>query len=96
LIFSPFFRSGEIYFSVCRRSTLATGARWFLWSEDVDPEVVNLSFFSDFVDGRRRVLVQDSMGTSPIDVPQRRVPSCVQQAYSLTHKASVAMLLSWI
>jgi hypothetical protein len=28
-------------------------------------EVVDLSFFSDFVDGRRWVLVQDSTGTSP-------------------------------
>jgi hypothetical protein len=28
------------------------------------PEAVDLSFFSDFVDGRRRVLVQDSMRTS--------------------------------
>jgi hypothetical protein len=34
-------------------------------SEDVGPEVVDLSFFSNFVDGGRRVLAQDSTGTSP-------------------------------
>jgi hypothetical protein len=96
LVFSPFFRSGEICFSVCRRPTLAAGARWFLWNEDVGPEVVNLTFFSDFIDGRRRALVQDSTETSPVDVPQRHVPSCVQRACSSTHKASVAMVLSWI
>jgi hypothetical protein len=38
---------------------MAAGARWFLWSEDVGredvgPEVVDLSFISDFVDARRR------------------------------------------
>jgi hypothetical protein len=44
---------------------LAAGARWLLWSKDVGLEVVDLSFFSDFVDRRRWVLVQDSMGTSP-------------------------------
>jgi hypothetical protein len=27
--------------------------------------MVDLSFFFDFVDGRQRILVQDSMGTSP-------------------------------
>ena len=31
---------------------LAARARWFFWSEDADPEVVDLSFLSDFVDGR--------------------------------------------
>jgi hypothetical protein len=55
----------EICFSVCRWSSLAAGARWFLYSKDVGSEVVNLSFFSDFIDGRKRVLVQDSTGTSP-------------------------------
>ena len=43
---------------------LATGTRWFLWSEDVVPEVVDLPFFSDFIDGRRQILVQDNTGTS--------------------------------
>jgi hypothetical protein len=43
--------------SVCCWPTLATGARWYLSSEDVVPEVVDLPFFSDFIDGRRRVLV---------------------------------------
>ena len=72
LVISPFFRSGEISFSLCRwrswffaTTTLAAGARWFFWSKDVGPEVVDLSFLSDFVDGRRQILVQDSTGTSP-------------------------------
>jgi hypothetical protein len=33
--------------------------------EVVDLEVLDLSFFSDFVDGRQHILVQDSTGTSP-------------------------------
>jgi hypothetical protein len=71
LVFSPFFRSGEIYFSTCHwrlslsTTALGAGARWFFWSEYVGPEVVDMPFFSDFVDGRRRILVQDSTGTSP-------------------------------
>jgi hypothetical protein len=32
---------------------LAAGARWFFWRKDVGLEVVDLSFFSNFVDGRR-------------------------------------------
>jgi hypothetical protein len=44
--------------------TLAARARWFFWSEDVGLEVVDLSFFSDFVEERRQILVQDSTGTS--------------------------------
>jgi hypothetical protein len=40
-------------------------ARWMLWSEDVGPEVVELSLILDFVDGMRQILVQGSMGTSP-------------------------------
>jgi hypothetical protein len=45
-------------------STIALGAeaRWILWSEDVDLEVIDLSFFLDFIDGIRRILVQDSTG----------------------------------
>jgi hypothetical protein len=88
--------SGEICFLVCHRPTLAAGARWFPWREDVSPEVVDLPFFSDFVDGRRWVLVQDSTGTSPVDVAHQHVPSYVQHACLSTHKASVAMVLSWI
>jgi hypothetical protein len=71
LIFSPVFRSSEISFSVCHRhswlsaTALAAEARWFFWSEDVGPEVVDLPFFSDFVDGRRHNLIQDSTGMSP-------------------------------
>ena len=81
LFFSPFFRSDEISFSVCCWSSwlsttaLVAGARWFFWSEDLGPEVVDLPFFSDFVDGRQQILVQDSTGTSPVDVPQRHVPA---------------------
>jgi hypothetical protein len=33
------------------------GARWFLWNDDVGLEVVDLLFFSDFVDGRWKILV---------------------------------------
>jgi hypothetical protein len=32
---------------------------------DVGPEVVDLPFFFDFVDRRRRILVQDNTGMSP-------------------------------
>ena len=53
LFFSPLFRSGEISLSVLSVTALAVGARWFFWSEDVGPEVVDLPFLSDFVDGRR-------------------------------------------
>jgi hypothetical protein len=31
---------------------------------------------------------------SPVDVPQRHVSCCVQQACSSTHKAALAMVLS--
>jgi hypothetical protein len=34
-------------------TVLAAGVRWFFWSKDVGLEVVDLLFFSDFVDGRR-------------------------------------------
>jgi hypothetical protein len=95
LVFSPFFRSGEICFSVCRWPSLAAGARWFLWSNDVGSEVVDLSFFSDFVEGRRRILVQDNTGTS-LGRRATQVPCCVQLAYSSTHKASLAMVFAWI
>jgi hypothetical protein len=43
-----------------------TGARWFLWNKDVGLEVVDLLFFYNFVDGRRRVLVQDNTGKSSV------------------------------
>jgi hypothetical protein len=69
MVFSLFFKSGEISFLVYHRrsslstTTLAVGTRWFLWSEDVGTEVVNLPIFFDFVDGRWRIFVQDSTGT---------------------------------
>jgi hypothetical protein len=58
-------------FSVCRwrswlsTTALAAGARWFFWSKDVGLEVVDLSFFYDFIDGRRQILVQDSTWMFP-------------------------------
>jgi hypothetical protein len=36
-----------------------------LWSEDVGPEVMDLSLFPDFIGGMRWFLVQESTGTSP-------------------------------
>jgi hypothetical protein len=68
LVFSLFFISSEICFSMYRWPLLAAGARWFLWSEDIGLEVVDLSFFSDFVDGRQRILVQDNTYG---DIPSR-------------------------
>jgi hypothetical protein len=46
--------------------------------------------------GGDRSLSKIARGRSPVDVPQRHVPRCVQQAYSSTHKASLAMVLSRI
>jgi hypothetical protein len=57
LVFSLFFSSGEIYFLLCRWPSLAARARWFLWNKDVGPEVVDLMFFPNFFDGRRKILV---------------------------------------
>jgi hypothetical protein len=59
-------------------------------------EVVDLSFFPDFVDGRRQILVQDSTGCPPVDVPHRHVSRCIHRSCSSTHKASLAMVLSRI
>ena len=67
-----------------------------LWSEDVGPEVVDLALVPDFVNKMRWILVQDSMGTSPIDVPQGHVPHCLKRACSLTRKSLLTMVLSWI
>jgi hypothetical protein len=36
---------------------MEAGKRWILWSEDVGPEVVDLSLFVDFIDGNRLILV---------------------------------------
>jgi hypothetical protein len=58
--------------------------------------MVVLLLFSDFVNGMQRILFQDSMGTSSVDVPQRHVPRCLQQACSSTHKAWLAMVVFWI
>jgi hypothetical protein len=71
VVFSPFIRSGENCFSACHwrpsflAAALGAGARWVLWSEDVGPEVVDLSLFPDFVGGIWWFLVQGSTGTSP-------------------------------
>jgi hypothetical protein len=59
-------------------------------------KVVDMSFFSDFIDGRRQTLAQDNMGTSLGQHAQRHAPCCVQHACSSTHKASLSMVLSWI
>jgi hypothetical protein len=74
---------------------LAVGARWFLWSEDVGPATVDLSFFSDVVDGRRRVLVQDSTGTSP---GRRAIATCAllhAAGLFIDSQASLTMVFSW-
>jgi hypothetical protein len=78
---------------------LAAVTRWFLWIEDVGPEVVDLPFFFEFVDGRRQVLVQESMRTFPgrrATASQQHVPRCMQQACSSTHKDSLVIVLPWI
>jgi hypothetical protein len=67
-----------------------------LWSTEVGLKVVVLSLFSDSVDGMRWILVEDSMGMSPVDVPQRHVPCYLQRPCSSTHKVSLARTLFWI
>ena len=46
--------------------------------------------------GGDRSWYKTARGRPPVDVPQRHVPRCMQQACSSTHKASLAMLLFWI
>jgi hypothetical protein len=60
-------RSSHIVKFVSRPvAAFASGrARWFLWSKNVGSEVVDLLFFFDFIDGRRRILVQDITRMSP-------------------------------
>jgi hypothetical protein len=102
MVFSPFLRSSEICFSMCRwrlsfsAVALGAGARWVLWSEDVGTEVVDLSLFPNIIGEMRWFLVQESTGTSPGRRPQRHVPRCLQRVCSSTHKASLAMVLFWI
>jgi hypothetical protein len=38
----------------------------------------------------------EAWGRSPVDVPQRHVPRCLQQACSSTQKALLAMVFLWI
>jgi hypothetical protein len=45
-----------------------------LWSKEVGLEVVDLSFFPDFIDEIRWILVQDSTGMSPA---RRAISICV-------------------
>ena len=80
--FLAIFQIGEISFSVCcwrswlSMTTLVARTRWFFWSEDVVPEVVDLPFSSDFINGRRqRPWSKTARGRPPIDVPQRHVPA---------------------
>jgi hypothetical protein len=58
----------------------------------VGPKVVDLTFFPNFVDVMRRILVQDNTRMSPVDMPQRHVPSCLPQVCSSTHKVLLAMM----
>jgi hypothetical protein len=46
--------------------------------------------------GGDRSWSKTARGRPPVDVPQRYVPRYVQQAYSLTHKVLLAMMLSRI
>jgi hypothetical protein len=88
--------SSDLARSASQWPSLVAGVRWFLWSKDVGLEMVDLLFFSDFVDGRRRILVQDSTGTSP---DRRATTTCAllrAATCSSTHKVSLAMVLSWI
>jgi hypothetical protein len=39
---------------------------------------------------------KEARGRPPVDVPQRHVPRCLQQACSSTHNAPLAMVLFWI
>jgi hypothetical protein len=79
MVFSLFIRSGEICFSTCpwrlsfSVAALGAGARWVLWSEDVGPEVVDLSFFPYFMGGMWWFLVQGSTGMFP---GQRATSTC--------------------
>jgi hypothetical protein len=50
---------------VLSTAVLGIGAMWMLWSENVGPEVVDLSLFPDFVEWIRWILVQGSTGTFP-------------------------------
>ena len=46
--------------------------------------------------GGDRYWSKTTRGRLPVDVPQRHVPRCVQQACSSTHKVLLAMMLSQI
>jgi hypothetical protein len=59
--------------SLCT-AALGAGARWMLWSENVGPEMVDLSLFPDFVNEMRWILVQSNTGTSP---GRRAISICV-------------------
>jgi hypothetical protein len=47
----------SLAFMVIHDDAGSRGEVWFFWSEDVGPEVVDLSFLSDLIDGRRQILV---------------------------------------
>jgi hypothetical protein len=49
---------------------LGADARWILRSEDVGPEVVDLSFFPDFVIGCSGSWSKIAQVCPPVDVPQ--------------------------
>jgi hypothetical protein len=81
-------------FLVYRWLSLAIEARWFLWSKDVGPVVVEPSLFSNYIDGRRQFLSKTVRRHPLIEVPQQHVPRCVQHACLSTHKALLTMVLS--
>jgi hypothetical protein len=68
-------------------AALGVGARWMLWSENVGPEVMDLSSFLYFVGGMQRFLVQDNTVLC--------FAAC-SRGCSSAHKASLAMVLLWI
>jgi hypothetical protein len=67
-----------------------------LWSEDVGPEVVDLSSFPDFVDVMRRFLVQDSTGTFPGRRATTTYASLLAVGLFIDPQTLLAMVILWI
>jgi hypothetical protein len=83
-------------FSMCHWLPLAAEVRWFLWSEDVGWRwwISRPSPTSSMGGGSS--LSKTAQGHPLVDVPQQHVTRCVHRACSSTHKASLAIMLSWI
>jgi hypothetical protein len=63
-----------------------TGARWVLWSKDVDPQVVDLYYSLTM----RWIFVQGSTGRPPVDVPHRMcIAACRWPIHQLTSHKSI-------